>query len=172
MTDGESNLRLLPVAEPDDDPVITKQEPADRYCRHQQASIDENAHRLYCRDCKEEIDPLDFLLDLAGRWASVQTDRDSMKAKARLASRELIDVQRRLKNAKARLRKEGVLLTTAEAHLAREQLRAMARVTLDAVGDQAKAIARARLLGFKQEDAQRALKALDAGLEAVGRGRY
>jgi hypothetical protein len=178
--EAPSNLRLLPVAEPEDDPLLTKKEPAEAHCRHQHGAIDEAAHRL-CRDCGDEIDPLDFLLGLVGKWDWVRRERAAAGAKARLAANELADVERRLKNAKARLRKEGVLLSTADARRARDQLRALARtlpnLLRDVLGEdfseaRRKAEQTAKLCGYRQEDARKAVSALEAALGDVGVRRH
>lgn len=170
-----SNLRLLPVAEPDDDEerLLAKKKPADQFCRHQHGDIDEAAHRLYCRDCGDEVDPLDFLLDLANRWDWVRRERKADGAKARLAARELAEVERRLKNAKARLRKQGALLETADAQRAYDQLAALGRALpnlLSEIGDalpKEKAERIAKLCGYRRDDATKALQALHAALEEV-----
>jgi hypothetical protein len=103
MADGD--LILLPVAKPDDDAPITKE--FERFCAHRRARIDGTARRLYCRECEREIDAMDFLIRLANDYGYYVRAREAALAKMQKANRELVDVERRVKNAKARARRAG-----------------------------------------------------------------
>lgn len=74
-------------------------------CLHWKVRIDQDAHRLYCRSCDVEVDPIQFLAYLASNWDRYAAHRDESKRRADEADVRLAELLRLEHNARARLRK-------------------------------------------------------------------
>jgi hypothetical protein len=95
-----SNLRLLPVAQEDERILATIERPP---CLHRRSDLDRDARRIYCRDCKSELDAFDVLLRLAREREQWRAEGDAIRAKTIRAERLLEETERQLANAKRRL---------------------------------------------------------------------
>lgn len=72
-----------------------------RGCLHSQSVVVGSERRVYCRDCDVELDPIAVLMRLAhdgNRWERMHEDMAHLR-------KSLVDLGRREKNAKARVRK-------------------------------------------------------------------
>jgi len=98
-------IDLFPPASDDDAPVRTKPH---EHCMHRKAIIDEAAHRVYCRECDAELDPLERLLRIANDWERFIRERDRVVRDARVARVRLDELLRQERNARARIRRRGV----------------------------------------------------------------
>lgn len=91
-----------------DEPIRTLARPP--FCDHAQTELDAEAQRVYCQKCGREVPAFDALLRLAEQFERYANARDHAMRQAESAEEDLADVERRLKNAKARLRRaEGPL---------------------------------------------------------------
>lgn len=136
-------------------------------CRHDRnrLHLDIEAHQLVCPDCKQVLDPFDWIVKYVNEWARHNTGyRQAVQQEKELRHR--VDKLQKLETrVKARIRGAGILLTSGEARKARDQLRAMHSALISAVGDREKAIRMAHLHGFRKDDVAVAFNALDRQLE-------
>lgn len=108
MTDeedpGAEVIVLRPGADVEDDarPLATGERPG--FCLHRLTRLEQEARRVYCRECGREVPAFDVLWDLAREWERYIEGR--LMAKRRLASVEerLADLERAERNAKNRRR--------------------------------------------------------------------
>jgi hypothetical protein len=92
------------AAEGGDAPVRLRRPERGRYCSHRFATIDEDARRVYCRNCDVEIDPVTFLISLAHGIDRYRIAKQRAKQDAERAERELRRLKREIVNARSRLR--------------------------------------------------------------------
>jgi len=131
------------------------------HCKHPRPlSLDVEAHQLVCQKCGQALDAFDFLLDLTSRWERFNAGYRAARQQEKAALARVETLKRLERNAKARIRKQGVTITTADARAARDQLRALGRALANVVGDREDAVRTARLCGYKDADVLRALRAL------------
>lgn len=76
-----------------------------RFCQHHRMEIDEQARRCYCRDCGDEIPLFDALKTFKDEFERYTERRRRARLEARRAEDRLAELDRREKNAKARLRR-------------------------------------------------------------------
>ena len=93
-----------------DDINLTDRTPApglravrDRWCSHQRMSVNANARRLTCDGCGAELDPYKALATIAHNSEKVRQWSDA----ATLAAKRLNEIERRERNARARLKNLG-----------------------------------------------------------------
>lgn len=98
-------LSVAPAPEQLDAPIV--REPRQKFCRHEHVSLNVPERKLTCRDCELVIDPVEWLEQLAAQWDRYAFRLRSAVVKTQGAERDLADVERRLRNAKARMRKAG-----------------------------------------------------------------
>lgn len=86
----------------DDTPVQ-----ADRksHCVHRKVRLDQDAHRVFCRECDAEVDPFAFLLRLAGDGDRYTRHRKEAHRRAVAAQTRLEEVLRLERNARSRLKR-------------------------------------------------------------------
>lgn len=137
MKDG-GDVILFPKARdesitPDVDVLKKRTEDfGDRFCQHRvQLVLDQEAHQLICPACNQALDPFTWILDYIRKWARQNTRYRQAVQQANEAETRLLDLQRQERNAKARIRKKGVLLSGPDARLLRDHLRKCSSV-LDA----------------------------------------
>jgi hypothetical protein len=95
--------KVVPLfPEPGDAPVERERHP---WCGHRSGTVDAEARTLTCRECGRAVDPIDFLETLAADWEHHARTRDAIKEETERRGRELKEVKRLLRNAKARLRR-------------------------------------------------------------------
>lgn len=104
MSEDADVIQLVPKGD-EDAPVRRKRDPQKRWCAHWHTSLNETARRVYCRDCDAELDAFDVLLMLSQHWERYESSRDDMKAQAKRAQAELEDLKRKVRNAKAQVRR-------------------------------------------------------------------
>lgn len=88
-----------------DAPVRTRRLEMGSHCLHKSVELDHDAHRVFCRACKREVDAFDFLAGLAREWERYESWVRSHKRAARHAEDELDNIRRQLRNGKAQLRR-------------------------------------------------------------------
>ena len=98
-------VRLHPDRDLQDDDAALHRRHQSLDCRHRRATIDDDAHKLFCRDCDREIDPIRFLTDLMGRWEIHVRHRKEAARRANEAQTRLDEILRLERNARARLGK-------------------------------------------------------------------
>lgn len=112
------------------------------FCAHRHSELDESARRVYCADCKEEVDAFGVLLNLARHRERYVGSIKRARSDARQAGQRLDEVKRMERNARARLRrlKQGlpaIELTPIEidwlTRVAREHQPPIHAATLDAL---------------------------------------
>lgn len=100
------NVRELRPRDPDAQPITRRRPPkAKRFCPHHHVEVDERHRELVCQDCGSDVDPFDFLSYMAHSIDKYTEYTARAKRDAEHAERELADVKRRLRNAKAQLRR-------------------------------------------------------------------
>lgn len=98
-------------------------------CRHRRkVLLDKEAHQLTCADCGQVLDCFDWIYDYVGRWDTENTLYRQAQQQRRDAGERLAELLRLERNAKARVRKAGVLLTTPQARKVRDSLGGLIRV--------------------------------------------
>lgn len=70
MSDERGQIIVLPTGyDPEGDgAVVSKHRPELGACQHKEVEIDKDRHRLVCRRCDEEVDPLGWIEHLAHDW--------------------------------------------------------------------------------------------------------
>lgn len=86
-------------------PPVRKREKERVYCRHRRYELDYDSRRVYCRSCGEEVDAFAALKAIADDWAHVRRVRESLDSEIRAKRKQLNDLERRIRNAKARVRR-------------------------------------------------------------------
>lgn len=85
-------------------------------CQHNvQLVLDQQAHQLICPACKQVLDPFDWITKYIQSWAYQNTRYRQAVQQAQEAEKRLVKLKRAETNAKARIRKQGVLLTSVQA---------------------------------------------------------
>lgn len=82
-------------------PVHPSERP-ESWCSHRKVRLDDEKHRVFCRDCGREVDPYDVLLHLAHDWSIWVSARKEAERRAKVASDNLRELLRLEANAKAR----------------------------------------------------------------------
>lgn len=141
-------------------------------CRHHRTVLDVEAHRLRCRDCDQELDPFDWILSFVRCWRRENTLYRQAQQQAREATARLEELKKAERRVKARIRRRGVLLTSKDARIARDQLRALSSaipaVIREVTGDEQarkRALRRVHLFGFDAREAARVVAVLDDQVE-------
>lgn len=93
---------------PPDSPVKHRPKPPG-FCLHKSIALDDEKHKVFCRECDEEIDAYAALDRLARDWQRYQdaikyAEREAHETEVRLAKvkRDLTNAKSRLRTAKAR----------------------------------------------------------------------
>lgn len=94
-------------------------------CRHRRHTLDETAHRMYCSECRQEVDCFDWIVEYTRKWARFNTEYRQAIKQADEARTRIAELERIEKNTKARIRKQGMILTAGEARLIRDQYKAL-----------------------------------------------
>lgn len=103
---SESNVTLtLVLGEAGDDAPVRSRPRKAGYCGHRRVELDGTARRVYCRDCGDEVDAWETLSMLAAEPERWERHRETARADAKRAQAELDDLKRRVRNAKAQLRR-------------------------------------------------------------------
>jgi hypothetical protein len=105
MAEEPDNVVPLPTGRDEDESPLRRRRPPGPYCSHRKASIDMPSRKLYCRKCDAELDPYQFLSHIAAHPENWRDSAKADKAAAEQARRELAEVERLLRNAKARLKR-------------------------------------------------------------------
>lgn len=101
---------LLAQAASADVPIVFQRAPGQPIggaCRHRQSHFDRSARRVWCRDCKVELDPISVIADLASEWDRLL---DARRETARLRQEigELEKKRKSLRDAIGRAEKKAV----------------------------------------------------------------
>lgn len=75
------------------------------HCSHPTKVVDSDRRTVTCDQCKAQLDPLDALARLAREWSNYAYRLAELKKDANKAAVELDDIKRKIRNAKARLRR-------------------------------------------------------------------
>ena len=141
-------------------------------CTHRKTTLDLTAHRMYCSDCEQELDCFDWIVDYSRKWRRFNTEYRQAIKQADEARQRVDDLERVEKNAKARIRKQGVILTSGQARRIRDNYRAFGRALNDAYRDRLqteddrhKLRVELKLMGVDFEEAPKAFRVLDDQLE-------
>ena len=99
MSDGAKIIVLPTGYDPEgDEAVVTQPRKPYDACRHEAVSIDEDAHRLVCRRCDAEVDPLQWIGQLAADWRHyefrIEAARRRAKDAEQAAERAVADAKR------------------------------------------------------------------------------
>ena len=89
--------------EDDDAPVHRGDRPP--FCMHRKVRLDEQARRLYCRECDQEVPAFDFVKTLASDWDRYVRHRKEAQRRAEAAHIRLDEILRLERNARARLKR-------------------------------------------------------------------
>lgn len=73
------------------------------WCSHDHVQLDDEKHRVFCRDCRREIDAYDALEKFAAQWNRWRDRIENVKRETRVREGRLEEIKREEKNAKARL---------------------------------------------------------------------
>lgn len=106
MVDQADVVILHPWRDAEDDEAPIHRDERSR-CQHKYVRLNTSAHRLYCRDCDEEVDPFAFLLRLHGEWHYWVQHREAAEKRARAAQARLEETLRLERNARSRVKKLG-----------------------------------------------------------------
>jgi hypothetical protein len=88
----------------DEQRMLHVQEPEKR-CYHKRFTLEAGERRVFCADCKQPVDAFDALDYLARNVERYMHERKGALSRLRAARLELADVERQVRNAKARLRR-------------------------------------------------------------------
>lgn len=94
-------------------------------CAHRQCDLNMTAHRMYCRDCKQELDCFDWIVNYSRKWRRFNVDYKQAVHQAKDAHARVAELERKERNLKSRIRRHGVLLTAGQARTLREQFHAL-----------------------------------------------
>lgn len=98
-------LRRLDDKDGPDAPVERDRTRGGSGCNHRKVTLEIGPRCLRCRDCDEVIDPINWIEQLVHEWDQYLYRWHSARDRVKAADREANDVERKLKNAKARLRR-------------------------------------------------------------------
>lgn len=76
----------------------------DGRCRHRQIRV-ESDRRVFCLDCNRYVDAVAYILQLASDWAWHRRTNQEARAKNRALHEELAELERKIRNAKSRLKR-------------------------------------------------------------------
>lgn len=76
-----------------------------RFCKHQKLVLDEKRRLLECEECGDFLEPFDYLLKVALKETRLKHQVSALNDEIRIKSQELNDINRRIKNAKQRLKR-------------------------------------------------------------------
>lgn len=105
---------LFPKVKDDDPPIeppaTIKPRPKawerSKGCTHAgRSTLDETAHALLCSDCGQVLDAFEWIRRFVQRWDRVNTDYQQARQQCSATHERLADLERRERNAKARIRK-------------------------------------------------------------------
>lgn len=90
-----------------DEPSLIRERPSTlRGCQHRQVGVREGKERgVWCVECEAELDPIAVLADFADKERRLYWSSQEAKKRTDRATKELEEVERKLRNAKARLRR-------------------------------------------------------------------
>lgn len=142
------------------------------HCKHPHPLVlDVEGHELRCAKCGQTLDIFDFLFDLTSKWERFNAGYRAARQQERAALARVKTLERLEKNAKARIRKQGVVLSHAQARVVRSQLSGLQRVAIDLAGGVDEAQRRARLNGVDSDRLREAIRALNEQLDLDGEQR-
>jgi hypothetical protein len=90
-------FRLFPS--PDDDRDIKRK--IGTFCKHMQIEYCVSQRTLRCRTCGADLDPFDTIAAVFADWERWKSWAAALKRDAEKAKRDLDDLKRQIKNAKA-----------------------------------------------------------------------
>lgn len=96
---------------PDAKPKIaaSQRDPDVRHkCRHLYVDISEQRHKLICRSCEWEIDPIWWLIREARTEESLWFMRRKIKSELEKTKNQLEDLKRQVRNARAQLKRAKI----------------------------------------------------------------
>lgn len=93
----------LADAELGDLPMTTERDGT--YCRHRRIRFSPKTRIVHCEDCDSDIDPLLYIERLANDWDWQRRTWHEIRSKIKAAGEHLEDLERRERNAKARVRR-------------------------------------------------------------------
>lgn len=82
-----------------------RERPRERFCRHERVELDGEARRVYCSDCKIEVDAFAALLNLSRHFVRWQTRYAQAARAAKQMEDQAAELKRELRNLKARVRR-------------------------------------------------------------------
>ena len=109
-TDNEDD-KVLVFAEykkPDDEQVGLTIKPRPHQaiiCRHLRSEIDQYTRMITCKNCGITIEPYDWIMTIGKQWETLNTKKADLAYANKQASKELDELRRQIKNAKAQLRR-------------------------------------------------------------------
>jgi hypothetical protein len=86
-------------------PSVTSERPRYPECQHDHARVNSKLRTVKCRDCGEKLDPVTVLLHVAKAWDRYERSIEECKYESNQAHEQLEDVKRRLRNARAKLKR-------------------------------------------------------------------
>ena len=87
--------------------AVEYREKEQRTCyTHRSFELDEDSRRVYCQDCREEVDPFTALASFAADWRRWRTDREQLQKANAEARERLRDLKRLESNTRARIRRK------------------------------------------------------------------
>lgn len=104
-------------------------------CVHRKPVLDMTAHRLVCKDCKQELDCFDWIVDYTRRWARFNTEYRQAMSQRDEAIKRVAELERVERNIKSRIRRPGVTLTRGQLRKIRDTMRALRRAVDYALRD-------------------------------------
>lgn len=135
----DENVFLFPRVKDDSETIVPPGEivrPAHDACRHRrQVVLDKAAHQMKCADCGQILDCFDWIHEYVSRWDSENTYYRQARQQRADAVARLAELTKAEKNQKARLRKRGVTLTTAEARALKDVLATLEHIAMSATSE-------------------------------------
>lgn len=106
MADGPADIiPLRPSREAIENDAPLRSKEARSYCRHRRFEMDEDARRVYCRDCEEEVPAFDVLEIYRREFDMWMRRLKEARREAKLREENLAEIMRQEANAKSRLRR-------------------------------------------------------------------
>lgn len=109
MEEHEVKLAEVISLRPDlDDDAPLRTRPKEPWCSHGKFEMDTQAERIYCGRCKREVPVFEAMLGFVREFEHyVEMTKEAVRQRE-IAAERLAEVERKVKNAKSRLRREVV----------------------------------------------------------------
>lgn len=99
-------VALFPDRDLTDDDAPIHRDPKD-HCQHRKIRLDQDAHKVFCRECDAEVDPFMYLMRFAGDWEFWVRHRKEAERRAREAHTRLEETLRLERNARGRVKRHA-----------------------------------------------------------------